>query len=117
MLNFLQNISTIAWLVVLILLALAVIAARWERVKWWWHNTWYSFPLIGAIATLSRNTRPDPERPNWFESEKTLCTDYSKYLGLQSEHVFQERKTYLNLAEDNGRSPTPVFIWIFLLIL
>lgn len=110
--EFFQDMPYVAWSVVSVMLALTVIAAKWEQVKWWWHNTWYSFPVVGKIATLSRNTRKDDTQPTWFSSEKKLCQDYKTFLSIQSEHDFNERIKYLTIAGDDGRSPMPVFIWI-----
>ncbi len=102
----------VAWSLVSVMIALTIMAAKWEQVKWWWHNTWYSFPFIGKIASLSRNTRKDDTYPTWFLSEKKLCQDYKKFLQIQSEHDFNENMTYLTLAGDDGRTPMPLFIWI-----
>lgn len=110
--EFFQDMPMVAWSLVSVMIALTVMAAKWEQVKWWWHNTWYSFPFIGKIATLSRNTRKDNSYPTWFVSEKKLCQDYKKFLRIQSEHDFNERVTYLTLAGDDGRTPMPMFIWI-----
>lgn len=110
--EFFQDMPIVAWSLVSVMIALTVIAAKWEQVKWWWHNTWYSFPFIGKIASLSRNTRKDNTYPTWFVSEKKLCQDYKKFLRIQSEHDFNERVTYLTLAGDDGRTPMPMFIWV-----
>jgi hypothetical protein len=110
--EFFQDMSMVAWSLVLVMIALTIIAAKWEQVKWWWQNTWYSFPLIGKIASLSRNTRKDTTYPTWFISEKKLCQDYKKYLTIQSEHDFNERVTYLTLTGDDGRTPMPILIWV-----
>ena len=110
--EFFQDMPMVAWSLVSVMVALTIMAAKWEQVKWWWHNTWYSFPFIGKIATLSRNTRKDNTYPTWFVSEKKLCQDYKKFLRIQSEHDFNERVTYLTLAGDDGRTPMPFFIWV-----
>jgi len=110
--EFFQDMPMVAWSLVSVMLALTLMAAMWEQVKWWWHNTWYSFPLIGKIASLSRNTRKDTTYPTWFVSEKKLCQDYKKFLRIQSEHDFNERVTYLTLAGDDGRTTTPLLIWV-----
>ncbi|WP_416545291.1 hypothetical protein ACHEXK_08695 [Limnohabitans sp. DCL3] len=115
--EFFQDMSMMAWSLVLVMIALTIIAAKWEQVKWWWLNTWYGFPFIGKIASLSRNTRKDDTYPTWFLSEKKLCQDYKKFQPLQSEHDFNEKVTYLTLAGDDGRTPMPLFIWVLTIAL
>lgn len=110
--ELIHEMPYVAWSLVSVMVALAIIASKWEQVKWWWHNTSYSVPFIGKIARLSRDTRRDASNNNWFKSEKTLCDDYNKFLRVQSEYDFMENITYLNLAGDNGRTPTPFLIWI-----
>lgn len=110
--EFFQQMPYMAWSLVFTLVALTIVAARWEHVKWWWHNTWYSFPFFGKISTLSRNTRKDNTYPEWFVSEKKLCQDYKSFLKIQSEHDFNERVTYLTLAGDDGRTPMPLLVWV-----
>ena len=101
-----------AWSIVSVLLAFVVIASLWEKVKWWWFNTWVSFPLIGRIATLSRDHNEDTAFPGWFSGERTLCQEYKNFVHIQDEHDFNEKVTYLTKAGDNGRKETPAWIWL-----
>ena len=101
-----------AWSLVSILLALVVISLLWRKVVWWWHNTWYSFPLIGKINGLKRDANRDVTDPTWFKAEKTLCRDYKKFIRIQDEHDFNEKISYLTKAGDNGRKETPSLIWV-----
>lgn len=102
----------LAWSLVGVLLALAVAATLWEQVKWWWFNTWVNFPLIGRIATLSRDASEDVSYPGWFSGERTLCQEYKNFVHVQDEHDFNEKITYLTKAGDNGRRGTPGWIWL-----
>lgn len=102
----------VAWSLVSVVLALLVISVMWTKVKWWWHNTWYSFPLVGKITSLSRDTNRDTTDSSWFKAEKTLCRDYKKFIRIQDEHDFNEKVTYLTKAGDNGRDGTPGLIWV-----
>lgn len=102
----------IAWSIVGLLLALSVIALNWLKVKWWWHNTWYSFPIIGKIKRLSNDINKDPTDPTWFKAEKTLCRDYKSFILLKDEYDFNEKTTYLTKAGDIGRKTTPPLIWV-----
>lgn len=112
MTDFFATSPTLAWSLVSTMLALLAISLLWKQVKWWWHNTWYSFPTIGKIAGLSRDTNRDTTDNSWFKAEKTLCRDYKKFIRIQDEHDFNEKITYITKAGDNGRSNTPSLIWI-----
>lgn len=102
----------LAWSIVSVMVALLAISILWTKIKWWWHNTWYSFPLIGKISSLSGDSNRDSTDPTWFKAEKTLCRDYKKFIRIQDEHDFNEKVTYLTKAGDNGRSGTPGLIWV-----
>ena len=110
--DFFAASPVIAWSVVSVMLALVVISLTWTKIKWWWHNTWYSFPMIGKINSLSRDPNRDSTDPSWFKAEKTLCRDYKKFIRIQDEHDFNEKVTYITKAGDNGRKGTPSPIWI-----
>jgi hypothetical protein len=109
--EFFSLFPALAWSMVSAMLALVVMALKWPQVKWWWHNTWYSFPVIGKIASLSKDPNKDPVDPAWFKAEKTLCRDYKKFIRIQDEHDFHEKITYLTKAGDIGREGTPGLIW------
>jgi hypothetical protein len=101
-----------AWSLVSVLLALVVVAALWEKVKWWWLNTWMSFPVIGRIARLSGDANADVSYPGWYSGERTLCQEYKDFVHVQDEHDFNEKISYLTKAGDNGRKDTPKWIWL-----
>jgi hypothetical protein len=107
----------VAWSIVSVVLALVVIALNWPKVRWWWHNTWYSFPLIGKIAGLSKDPNKDPLDPSWFKAEKALCRDYKQFIRIQDEHDFNDKISYLTKAGDLGRKDTPKLIWILTIAL
>lgn len=107
----------VAWSMVSVVLAMVVIALNWPKVKWWWHNTWYSFPLLGKIAGLSKDPNKDPSDNEWFKAEKTLCRDYKQFIRIQDEHDFNEKITYLTKAGDIGRKGTPSLIWVLTIAL
>lgn len=110
--EFFAASPVLAWSIVSAMVALLAISILWTKVKWWWHNTWYSFPLIGKVSTLSSDTNRDSIDPSWFKTEKTLCRDYKKFIRIQDEHDFNEKVTYLTKAGDNGRNSTPGLIWV-----
>ena len=110
--EFFATYPQAAWSIVSVLLAAVVIVALWEKVKWWWFNTWVTFPLVGRIATLSRNATEDTAAPGWFTGERTLCQEYKSFVHVQDEHDFNEKVKYLTKAGDNGRTNTPNWIWL-----
>jgi hypothetical protein len=105
-----------AWSVVSVLLAAVVIALLWEKVKWWWLNTWYKFPLIGKLARLSRDPSGKDE-DGWSRAERTLCHDYMKFMLIQDEHDFNEKKAYLRYATESSRKPMPPMLWVLVCLM
>jgi len=101
----------LAWSVVSVLFAMVVAVTLWDQVKWWWLNSWMSFPLIGRISRLSKDFNMDSVDKTWFKAEKTLCRDYKKFIRVQDEHDFNEKIDYITKAGDNGRTPMPSWIW------
>jgi hypothetical protein len=110
--EFISTYPALAWSIVSVMLALVVVATLWQQVKWWWFNTWVNFPLIGRIASLSRDASVDVAHPGWFTGERTLCQEYKNFVHVQDEHDFNEKITYLTKAGDNGRRNTPGWIWL-----
>ena len=102
----------LAWSIVSVMIAMVSMVALWEKLKWWWLNTWARFPLIGRITTLSKDLNRDTSDNAWFKAEKALCRDYKKFIRIQDEHDFNEKIEYLTKAGDNGRNPTPTWIWL-----
>jgi len=110
--EFISTYPALAWSIVSVMLALVVVATLWQQVKWWWFNTWVNFPLVGRIASLSRDANEDVAHPGWFTGERTLCQEYKNFVHVQDEHDFNEKKAYLTKAGDNGRTNTPGWIWL-----
>lgn len=109
--DFFRTAPVWAWSIVSVLMAVVLIVALWDKVKWWWLNTWYSVPVIGKIASLSRDINR-PDEAGWHKAELTLCRDYKKFIRLRSEQDFNEKVSYLTKARDLGRTPMPVLIWL-----
>lgn len=107
----------IAWSIVSVLTAMVVIAALWEKVSWWWLNTWMNFPLIGRIASLAKDFNMDSVDKSWFKGEKTLCRDYKRFIRIQDEHDFNEKIDYLTKAGDNGRTSMSFWLWMLTALL
>jgi len=109
--EFFASSPVIAWGLVSVMMAGFVIMLMWEKMKWWWHNTWFGFPVVGRIASLSKDLNVD-SATGWFKAERSLCTDYKKFIRINDEHDFNEKITYITKAGDLGRSSTPALIWI-----
>lgn len=101
----------LAWSLVSVLVAVVLIASMWEGVKWWWMNTWMSFPVIGKIARYSKDTNHAKGYEGWLKSERALCMEYKKFVQVMSEHDYNEKVEYLVLAGDNGRSHMSGWLW------
>lgn len=115
--EFFTASPVLAWSIVSAMVALLAVSILWLKIKWWWHNTWYSFPLIGKVVTLSSDANRDITDTNWFKAEKTLCRDYKKFIHIQDEYDFNQNVTYLTKAGDNGRHSTPGLIWVLIVAL
>lgn len=112
--EFFAAYPALAWSLVSVMLALVVVVTLWEKVKWWWLNTWMTFPGIGRIARLSHDTSRDASYPDtaWLKSETTLCDAYHHFITVQDEHDYHEKVRYLKYAGDTGRRPVPGWIWL-----
>src|SRR5574344_135056 len=117
MIEFLEDLLvTQRLLISIILLSLitaVIIMKYWDRVKFWWTCTWYSFPVIGKISKLSKDITSVDEK-GWFSSETTLCSDFHRYydrFDKDPEH-YDRCKSYLSKADELGRKPFPLIMWI-----
>lgn len=116
--DFLVTQRLLISIILLSLITAVIIMKYWDRVKFWWTCTWYSFPVIGKISKLSKHFSVDGE---WFSSERTLCTTFARYnrsldSGLKE---YDRNKSYLNKIDELGRTPFPLSIWfiIFLMVI
>lgn len=105
-----------AWTVVSMLAVTLAITLLWDKVKWWWLNTWYKLPLMGKVATLARDESGKDEQ-GWSKPERTLCQDYQKFLMLQDELDFREKKAYLRKATETSRKEMPKLMWALVITL
>ena len=51
--DFLVTQRLLISIILLSLITAVIIMKYWDRVKFWWTCTWYSFPVIGKISKLS----------------------------------------------------------------
>jgi len=108
-----HNIAAIDSVIALALL-IAIYATFKFRIDLWWLNFWYSLPVIGKIARLSKDSSRYAADQSWTNSERTLCNDYKRFIHPSSEEEFNKRIDYLSKANDTGRSPTPGWLFIVL---
>lgn len=102
------------WAVILSVLALVFIISAWDKIRWKAMNYGYGFPVIGKTSRLSGDTKMDRSNPGWLKSERALCADYKKFIGVQSKAEFERYISYLNRAGDTGRGTTPAFVWLLI---
>lgn len=116
--EFLQAYKYLIYTVLLILVTAIVIKNYWEEIKFWWICTWYSFPVIGKLSKLSKDTK-SMENNGWFSSESTLCSDFHTFydkFDKDPEH-YDRCKSYLSKVDELGRKPFPSIMWIIIFIL
>lgn len=103
------------WAVILSALAIVFIISAWDKIRWKAMSFKYGFPIIGKSASLSRNTQIDKHNKGWLKSERDLCADYQKFIGLQNKTEFERNISYLNKSGDTGRNTTPPFVWLLII--
>ena len=111
--DFLVTQRLLISIILLSLITAVIIMKYWDRVKFWWTCTWYSFPVIGKISKLSKDITSVDEK-GWFSSETTLCSDFHRYydrFDKDPEH-YDRCKSYLSKADELGRKPFPLIMWI-----
>lgn len=88
-------------------------------IDFWAMDAWYSTPVIGRLAQLSRRVAPaaGQDFKGWLQSEVTLGSDYANYIHGQSPKTFRQYRTYLGRAGDGGRKPLPGWLVAVLLVL
>lgn len=72
---------------------------------------WLAFPLIGKIASLSRE-KPD-STSGWPSVEKDLCEKYIEHYNRHSEKqvgIYLKSKDYLAKIGEAGRRPIPTWV-------
>lgn len=112
-----QIVTQFWWAILLSMLGILITIHFWDKTKWWAMNTWYSFPLIGKLASLARNGDGKTDQKGWLKSERTLCSDYAKFIGVKSEKDFNRYNSYLTKAGDLGRKPLSAFMWLLIIAL
>ena len=115
--EFVAASPAMAWSIVSVICALIFISSLWDKVRWWWLNTWMSFPVFGKTASLSKHLDPEKNNSAWFQSERTLCTKYKEFVQPMSKKNFSEKVNYMSYAGDNGRHTMPKLLWFVIVIM
>lgn len=99
------------------LLSLAILLALLanRKARFLLMDFWARFPLVGTIATLSKDT--GEAQNGWRHSEGKLCAQYKKYVDLLERKTFDNNIEYLRLSGDLGRHPVPAYAYGLLFIL
>lgn len=88
-----------------------------NAVNFWWLNFKTDFPAIGTIARVSTNDAAIQSNTIWRDCETNLCYKYLDYYDREIEdpEYYNKCVSYLRKIGEQGRSPTPFFIWIVIL--
>lgn len=104
-----QYMHTIATLVSLAILVAIYFTFKYQ-INLWWLSFWYSIPVIGKMARISKDTTRYAKDKAWTNAERTLCDDYNQYMKYISPTELHKRLVYLAKAHDLGRTPLPVWL-------
>lgn len=112
-----QVITQFWWAVLSSMVGIVLVINYWDKIKWWWMNTWYAFPLIGKTARLKRDLTKNKDKPGWYNSETTLCSDYKTFVNAASKQEFDRYESYLSKVRETDRKPFPFFLWLLIVAL
>lgn len=101
-----QHIAVVSSVISMVILVATYFAFKF-KIDFWWLNFWYSLPVIGKLATLSKDTTRFAKDKGWTNAERKLCEDYKQFIHFTSDHEFRKRLAYLAKAHDLGRTPLP----------
>jgi len=116
--EFFEGYRYFVYTALILMLTVILLIVWWERIKFWWMCTWFGFPMIGKIASLSKDMQNMDDK-DWFYSETTLCgafhTYYDKY--DKDPSLYEKSKSYLSKVDELGRKPFPFYMWIVIGVL
>jgi hypothetical protein len=85
------------------------------RFQFWVTDFAVTFPVMGKLSKLAKDRTQGND--GWLRSEQKLCAAYKPYIQLMSRKDFDNRIEYLGKSSDLGRTPTPLGVWVFLIVL
>ncbi|WP_036269185.1 hypothetical protein [Methylocaldum szegediense] len=94
----------------------------WDQVRYFFMRLGVWFPLIGTIARESRKPHIKSRETDgvvWYKSEEALCARfYAHYISFTKDAAFFDKcADYLNKADERGRRPKSLPMWIGTIIL
>lgn len=116
-----QNISNLiaanvilSWVIATFIATL--IALTNNKIRYSLIDMWISLPWIGTIARIAKDVKNGNN--GWKRSEESICLIYNNRIeALLNKNDFDDHIMYLSKATDNGRTPTPILVWLLLVIL
>jgi hypothetical protein len=108
--DFLTQYSSMITSVISLVILMVIYFAFKYKINLWWLSFWYSVPIIGKMARISKDTTRYGKDKAWTNSERTLCDDYNQYMRYISPAELDRRLVYLAKAHDLGRTPLPVWL-------
>ena len=101
-----------------LMVLVVVIMVWWDKVSFWWLNTWYAFPLIGKESRLAKDyeTQVKIYDKDWLNTEVALCTDFAAHYEKvnKDEELFSKSQDYLGKVTENGRNNLHILGWILI---
>lgn len=85
------------------------------KFRLWVRDFLVTLPVVGDLARLSKDRTQGSD--GWLRAEEKLCSVYKPYIELMEEEGFNNRIEYLRKSADLGRTPTPFFVWLVLVVL
>lgn len=109
--------QALAWSLLGLGVALAVLARYWDEVRYFALRVWHRLPIIGTVDRLAKKHCRDED--GWPSVEKSLCgpyyTEYSKHAGDLT--LYNSSHDYLAKVGEAGRKPTPLWVYVLAVIL
>lgn len=115
--KLLAGLILVGLLVVLLITLYSFNRAFKNAVDFWWLNFKTDFPGVGTIARVSPHDAAIQPNTIWRDCETNLCYKYLGYYDKEIEdpEYYDKCVSYLRKIGEQGRSPTPFFIWIVIL--
>ena len=109
---------TLVSLLLSLMVLVVIITVWWDKVSFWWLNTWYAFPVIGKESRLAKDyeTQVKIYDKDWLNTEVALCTDFAAHYEKvnKDEELFSKSQDYLGKVTENGRNNLHILGWILI---
>ncbi|MBO9496420.1 hypothetical protein J7438_20385 [Thalassotalea sp. G20_0] len=113
--DILQKYQALTLIIVSMALLAIFLKVWWEEVRFYWLRVWSAMPVVGKIASLSKDI-DNIDNNQWMHSEKTLCANFlPHYQSVNKDAAFYDKCTsYLNKAQETGRDNLHFLGWILI---